>query len=180
MSTHWFRADSHGGFECPLPGHTGRAFLDWPREDLTGDLRLLCCSGRWRSLGALRAAAGYGVDESPARPWTNIELATWSRRLAFDLGVLLPLAVQLRRPPTNQPGALLGAGFSLLAGLRWVDGPRRAVPWSVRFAAAWCGISHRQAHVGISALLQAGSIIETERRGRVRLYLPGDIEVSAR
>lgn len=175
MLSDWFQAELDGSFKCPLPGHGGRSFLDWPREDTKGDLRLLCCCGRWRSLGAMRAAASYGVDENPRRPWTNIELATWSRRLAFDLGALRPLDVPLGRVPDVQPGGLVAAGFALLAGLRWVDGPRRALPWSVRFAAAWCGVSHRQANLGIAAMLQAGSIREVECRGRVRYFLPGAV-----
>lgn len=166
-------ADEEGRFSCPLPGHDGHAFVDLAPDDLGGDEpRLLCCRGRWRSLGEMRACMAYGVDTVRS----NIELATWTRRLAYEVGAFAPLAVAV---PALAPGAderTIGAraGFTLLVGLRWADGEHRAVAWSVRFAAAWCPLTHREAHRATRALIEGAVIVEAGRIGRVRLYLPGD------
>jgi hypothetical protein len=164
---------------CPLPGHTGTARLaSGIPEDPTGDVRLLCCRKRWRSLGEVRAAIGYGFDNARR---TNIELATWTRRLACEVGAFRPVAVPL---PPLASGASPGIerareGFGLLAGLRWADGPRRPVPFTVRFAVAWCGLSHGAAQKALRALVSEGIIREVERRGRLSLYLPGPMPEDA-
>jgi len=163
---------------CPLPGHTGGARLGVPPEDPEGDVRLLCCLGRWRSLGELRAAIACGHDDG-GRPYaqgghSNILLATWQRRVAFEVGAFSPVVVDLPalRPGSPDAAHSVRAGVALLFGLRWADGPRRPVAWSVRFAAAWCEISVRDAGVGTRIVLDQGVINEVERRGRTRLYIP--------
>jgi hypothetical protein len=45
----------------------------------------------------------------------------------------------------------------------------------VRFCAAWCGVTHREAHLAITELLRLGVIHEADRIGRIPLYLPGRI-----
>lgn len=165
----WFGGEP-GHLACPLPGHSGRAEID-VSPDEGGDLRLLCCRGRSRSLGEVRAAMAYGAD----RLRTNIEIATWTRRLAYEAGLFAPLPVQV--PALDDADEILErarAGFELLVGLRWADGARRPVAWSVRFSAAWCGLTFREAHAAITGLREAGVIVETGRVGRCRLYLPGD------
>jgi hypothetical protein len=175
-----FDADGEGYMRpCPFPGHAGAARFGIPPEDPDGDVRLLCCSGRWRSLGELRAAIAYGHDDG-GRPYTqggysNILLATWGRRIGFEVGAFSPVVVDL---PALQPGSpdaaySVRAGLALLYGLRWADGPGRPVAWSVRFAAAWCEISMRDAGLGTRIVLDQGVINEVDRRGRTRLYMPG-------
>src|SRR4051812_37379742 len=93
-----FDADADGLYpdgllRCPLPGHSGLAFVDLApdgEDPVAGELRLLCCRDRWRSLGEVRAALAYGADNG-GRPHaeggrSNIELATWTRLLAFEVG----------------------------------------------------------------------------------------------
>jgi hypothetical protein len=92
---------------CPLPGHTGRARLaSGLREDRHGDVRLLCCRSRWRSLGEVRAAIAYRYDDG-GRPYeeggrSNTELAVWTRRLAYEIGAFQPKPVPV---PPLPPGA---------------------------------------------------------------------------
>lgn len=122
-------------------------------------------------MGEVRAAIAYRIDG-----WrSNIELATWTRRLAYEIGAFAPYPVTLPKLPFNaSPAAQQArAGFELLVGLRWADGEHRPVAWAVRFAAAWCGLSHRDAQVATRALRGAGVVVESGRIGRVRLYLPG-------
>jgi hypothetical protein len=132
-------ADEHGRFPCPVPGHKGHALLGVPPDDKDQDIRLLCCSGLWRSLGEIRAAESYGEDVRRS----NIEIATWLRRLLYECGRFEPISVPMRRLPLRADRRLMEAatGFALLAGLRSADGPRRPLAYSVRFCAAWCALS---------------------------------------
>jgi len=172
---------------CPLPGHTGRARLaSGLPEDRYGDVRLLCCRGRWRSLGEVRASIAHGSDDG-GRPFyeggrSNIELATWTRRLAYEVGVFHPAPVAVPQLPYGASPATERAreGFRLLAGLRWADWAPRPLPYTVRFAVAWCGLSHGAAHEAIRALIREGIICEAGQRGRFSLYLPGPMPAEAR
>jgi hypothetical protein len=132
---------------------------------------LLCCRSRWRSLGEVRAAEAYDED----RMRSNIELATWTRRLAHELGGFAPADVALPAVPENSPAHLRSArdGFRLLVALRWADGPHRPVAWSVRFASAWCDLTFRQAREANYGLQERGVIRPAGRIGRARLFLPG-------
>src|SRR4051812_5516995 len=44
---HLWNADDDGSFDCPIPGHVGRASLGVPPDDERREIRLLCCRGRW-------------------------------------------------------------------------------------------------------------------------------------
>jgi hypothetical protein len=171
---------------CPLPGHEGPARLvSGIPEDEQGDLRLACCQGRWRSLGEVRAAIAYVIDNGglPRRKGgrSNVELATWTRRLAYEVGAFKPEPVAAPPLPSGASPATRCAleGFLLLVGLRWADGPRVAVPFAVRFAAAWCGLGHGTAQHAISTLIKSGAIYEAGRHGRMPLYLPGPVPEEA-
>lgn len=183
----WFGLDP-ATFEgpCPLPGHTGRARLaSGLPEDRHGDVRLLCCRGRWRSLGDVRASIAYGYDDG-GRPYehggrSNIELWTWTRRLAYEVGAFRPAAVAVPPLPSGASPATERAreGYLLLAGLRWADWPPRPLAYSVRFVRAWCGLRHGTAQAALRALIREGIIREAERRGRLPLYLPGPMPEEA-
>jgi hypothetical protein len=163
-----------------LPGHTGRARLaSGLPEDKHGDVRLLCCRSRWRSLGEVRAAIAYGYDDG-GRPFeegghSNTLLATWTRRLAYEVGAFRPAAVAVPPLPPGASPAIerVWAGFRLLIGLRWADGPHRPVAFSAGFAAAWCGVARGTAHAAIRYFTESGILREAGRRGRLRFYLPG-------
>lgn len=182
LAAHWGEGDD-GYFACPIPGHDDRA-----RMDSEGDEWWLgCCRNRRRSLGDVRASIGYGRDSGQTDPRYNIELATWWRRLAWELDGFAPVDVQLPELPPQAPVTVsrLREGFGLLVGLRWADYEPRPVAFSVRFAAAWCGdltgpgLTHRQSAEGIRVLREHGVILGSGRSGRTPLYLPGALaEVS--
>jgi hypothetical protein len=171
LEREWAADPETGLFQCPLPEHTGHARLDVPLEDPQREIRLLCCRGRWRSLGEVRAASAYGVDHLRS----NIELAVWLRRLAHEHGCFAPVAVSLPMVPAGTAEHVEQArrGFELLIGLRWADLAPRPVAYSVRFAAAWCGLSLRAAHVARTELCELGVIVEAGRVGRIPLFAPG-------
>jgi hypothetical protein len=166
-------AGADGSFQCPLPGHEGRATIGVPDDGRNaGEPRLRCCRGRWRSLGETRAAIAYGED----RKRSNIEIATWTRRLAAEHRAFSPVDVSL--PPLTAGSVPPSAqrardGFALLVGLRWADGEPRPVAWSVRFSCAWCGFAIETARKTTEILIAERVIVEAERRGALRLFLPG-------
>jgi hypothetical protein len=169
-------ADKSGRFRCPVPGHDGIARLIF--ED--GELRLGCCSGGWRALGWARATEAYRRDRPPRRP----EIAVWTRLLAFEAGTFDPLDVVVPLPDGLPDRARrVRDGFKLLIGLRWRDGDRVPVPFSVGFAEAWCRVRHTTAQRAIADLIErsviyvAGEIpVEdpdvAKRRNATLLYLP--------
>lgn len=124
----------------------------------------------WYALGHVHAARAYGEDARRSL----IELAIWTRRLACDLGVYLPARVDVPNLPPGAPTSVrrARAGLELLVGLRGSDFPG-PFPYTVRFAAAWCGVGHREASAALQMLRRLGVIVEVERRGRTSLYLPG-------
>jgi hypothetical protein len=128
-------------------------------------------SGRWRSLGEAYAAVAYGRDQKR----TNIEIATWTRRLAWEAGAFERLSVPLPElgDRASDVARIAKDGFSLLVGLRWSDGPQRPVAYSVRFCAAWCGLKHSEAWTGIAELVELCVIYVAETKGRMPLYLHG-------
>lgn len=166
LRTEW-PPNEHGRFPCPVPGHRGEAFL----LEQDGQLRLGCCTGRWRSLGEVWALIAYGED----RFLTNIEIAAWTRRLAHKAGSFeaVEVTVPPLRPDAPANARRVREGFVLLLSLRWADGPRRACAYSVRFTAAWCQISHGGAAQGLRVLRAEKVIEQAGRVGLIPLYLPG-------
>jgi hypothetical protein len=161
--------DDLGTFRCPLPRHEGRARL----VDQDGDLRLGCCRGRWRSIGEVVAAEGYRTDQLR----TNKEIAFWTRRIAHEAGEFEAEPVELPELAADADGPVTRAheGFALLLRVRWADGPHVPAAFSIRFAAAWCGLSLRDARYAIGELQRLGVIRHTGSQGRVREYLPGEV-----
>jgi len=158
-----------GSLPCPLPGHDGQACIEAAEQDPEVP-RLRCCHGRWRSLGEVHAARAYGHDGKRS----NIEIATWTLRLAWELGTFAPKAAELPAVAGLSAHAeRVRDGFVLLAGLRWAEHPPRPLPYSIRFVAAWCGVSFTVARLALAELLKADVIREVERHKRTPLYLPG-------
>ena len=172
-------ADEQGSFPCPLPGHPGRARLGTPTDEGDVGLRVLCnCQGRWRSLGEVRANQAYGADVLRS----NIEIAIWTRRLAYELECFEPVAVPLAYLPADAPSHAVEArrGFQLLVGLRWADRAPRPVAYSVRFCAAWCSLTHAEAALGVRALIEHEVITVVGKQGRIRLYEPAPVPPAER
>jgi hypothetical protein len=132
-----------------------------------------CCGGRKRSLAEVWAAGRYGVDEKRS----NKELATWWRRLAYELGVLSPVDVAAPALGCDAPETVrrVWDGFLLLIGLRRTDGPGGPVAFAVRFAAAWCGTPKNATHRAIQSLTERGHMVVVSHAGRLPLYLPATV-----
>ena len=160
---------------CPLPDHDGAAHV--VRDD-DGELRLQCCGGRLRSLGEVRAGRAYGHD----RVRSNIEIAVWTRRLAWELGCFAPVDVDLM--PADGLGRTTRkvlSGFGALCGLRWADYERRPVSYSRKFAAAWCDVIEWEAREALNALSAGGWIVPMGKvADRTPVYLPGPVAWSTR
>ena len=125
-----------------------------------------------RSLAEVRAASAYGS----VKRRSNKELAAWWRRLAFDLGALEPVEVEVPKPgPEASPQAREAAdGFALLLGLRRTDHAAEPVAFSVRFCAAWCALSKDAAARAIRELRELDVIRVVAQHGSLALYEPGD------
>ena len=115
---------------------------------------------------------GYGRDVFQP---TNIEIMVWNRRLAYECGAFAPLQIPLPDLPDDASPEAQRArdGFALLVGLRWADYRQRPVSFAVRFVAAWCGLTFRQARAAINELTAHGVIRQAGKSGRTPLYEPG-------
>lgn len=106
----------------------------------------MCCRGSRRSVAEAWASRRYRSDQK----LQNKEIAVWWRRLAYDLGYLVPVPSGLPRLPASAlPEAhLVRAGISLLMGVRRIDWVPEPVPFALRFGEAWTGISKHKVAAG--------------------------------
>jgi hypothetical protein len=101
------------------------------------------------------------------------ELVVWKLRLAREAGLLEPPVLRLDADRPPRALAPLYDGFLELLALRWTIEPDLPAPFSVRFAAAWCGLPKRAAHEGIRELQRSGLLRLAGRDARGnRLWLP--------
>jgi hypothetical protein len=84
-----------------------------------------------------------------------------------------PVALELDTDSPSEPLGRAWEGFLRLLALRWTIEPGVPAPFSARFAAAWCGLSKREAHEAVTELARQGFL---RLRGRdphgCRLWLP--------
>jgi hypothetical protein len=122
---------------------------------------------RWLSLATVRARIAGRTG-----PLAPPELGVWKARLAHEAGLLDSRASEngCAVPASLEPA---WHGFLFLFELRRAVGYRGAVPFSARFAAAWCGISTRAAHESTRELAHRGFLRPhgADARG-CRLWLP--------
>jgi hypothetical protein len=120
----------------------------------------------WLPLAAVRARKAGRLDLSGGP-----ELAVWKLRLCFEAGYLEPIWLDL--PDVEAGLEPLWSGLRLLLGLRWRISPGSPTPFSAGFAAAWCGVSKRQAHEGTRELVRRGLLrLHGHDVNRTRLWLP--------
>jgi hypothetical protein len=140
--------------------HAHVLYRDWhERED--GERR-------WLTLAYVRARLA-GRDGKLAVP----ELTVWKLRLASEAGLVEPAALELDADPPARRLAPIYDSFLELLALRWTVEPGVPAPFSARFAAAWCGVSKREAHEGVRELHRLGLLRPAGRDPHgTRLWLP--------
>jgi hypothetical protein len=162
-------------FRCVLPGHEDHrpsASL-WRRED--GTVHYHDHHKRdgvpWLTLAEVFAAQVTGKT----RPLSGPELATWKLRLLVTAGLVESTMVEAPPLPPEAPLHVtrVYAGFLRLLSCRWLYTPGAPAPFTWKFAAAWCGVTERQAGEAIQELLRLGIIRIVGTHKRVALFLPG-------
>jgi hypothetical protein len=125
----------------------------------------------WLTLATVRArlAGRRGQLAAPER-------SMWKRRLVFEADLFEPAPVTVEADPPPEQLKAVWDGFLLLLALRWVTDPGGPAPFTVRFAAAWCGVSTRQAHEQLAELARRRflRLCGTDPRG-TRLWLPAGV-----
>jgi hypothetical protein len=176
----------HGAFLCILPGHEERSPSASLHQDPETGL-FLCRDWHerdghaWYTLAELRASLSY----RRAVKLGASEQARWYTRLFYEAGLIETVSVEV---PTNGLDAIekkLAVGFALLLGLNWIREPDEPAPFTRRFAAAWCGVSEREAAGALQALRRRDVIRVVDEHprtggGTFPLYLPGTGRVKAR
>lgn len=102
----------------------------------------------------------------------------WLMRLLVALDSLDAVAVALSPLPAHAFASVRTVydGYTLLLSCRWLYAPGEPAPFTVRFAADWCGVSHATAARAIPALIEMQVIAKvgaTKANGKtIPLYLP--------
>lgn len=157
-------------FPCVLPGHTGHGAV--LRATGSGYAAYACerlsfCLG----FGELRASLGYGRTRQVAKgDLTRAEAAIWHDRAKHEAGLVTARAMLDFPPPRRAAASVLRVfdGWRLLVGIRdeaiWGNQP---FAFARTFAAAWCGVTEKQARTGIADLEETGAAVRvsTPRRG---------------
>ncbi len=134
-------------------------------------------------LGDVLASQAYGsikklcrTDEQ-GRMRVTPEAAVWSIRLLVEAGLLKPAAVPHRPLANTAPAraAKLYEGFLLLLGCKWLHTHGDASPFSWRFAAAWCGLTERNAGDAMHWLLKHGYLTRTGKHKLTSIFKPCEV-----
>jgi len=146
---------------CVLADHEDRRPSAGLFRHDSGAWRYRCHGcGRHLSLARLGAAVMSGTaDGSDAMP--GPVAARWLARLWHEAGVR-PVPMPTVAPPRGcSPAArTLAAGFGLLSGLRAVEeNDAGLIPFTARFAAAWCALDVDEAKAGLRELRELGWLI---------------------
>jgi hypothetical protein len=70
-------------------------------------------------------------------------------------------------------------GFVYLLACRWLHTPGDPAPFAHDFAAAWCGVTARQAKDARLELVRLRMLEEKGKVGQVKLWLPRGVSVDA-
>lgn len=168
---------------CPLPGHHGRATIAFDTHpDAEGAAKLACwCHAqqdgrpRYFGLGQVRAWRSYRGLKSRTRveQLSPVERLTWLLRLATDVGVVEPVAVELARisPQAPEDARRAWDAFGLLAGLRaHLSLAGEPIPYAGEFVAAWAGIPRDPAYEAVRFLRGAHLLVVERQARRLPLY----------
>jgi len=102
----------------------------------------------------------------------------WLMRLIVAIDALDTVAVAFPPLPAHAFASVRTVydGYTLLLGCRWLYAPGEPAPFTVRFVADWCGVSHATAAQAIAALIEMKVITKVDvakAKGKtIPLYLP--------
>jgi hypothetical protein len=110
---------------------------------------------------------------------TPSELATWRCRLDVERERLRPYPIGADPLPASVSRAAGRSfdGFVYLLACRGAAYPIGPAPWAADFAAAWCGVSARQAKDARIELVHMGALVHVGDCGRLKLWLPWGVDV---
>lgn len=105
------------------------------------------------------------------------EAAVWSLRLLVEAGLLRPVAVPHKPLSNTAPARAVKVyeGFLLLLGCKWLHTSGDASPFSWRFAAAWCGLTERNAADAMRWLLKHGYLTRTGKHKLTYIFKPCEV-----
>jgi len=167
---------------CLLPEH-------WDTRPSAGLYRSRDGAGAYRY-----HCHGCGADLSLARLFASITsgatvpdligptAARWLARLWHEAGVRrAPIPAVPIPADVSASARRLASGFLLLAAVRAAAGDGDPVPYTIKFAAGWCGLTCKQARTGLDDLRRRGWLRPTgpSRRGIGFLYPLPEPERSA-
>ena len=134
----------------------------------------------------------YEGERSTGDRFSTWDIVKFGHTLGFEgrpsksLFVTLKLRLEVeqgrRRPYTTRAGRLPDGvhpiikasydGFVYLLQYRWHHTPLAPAPWTKEFAAAWCGITERQAKDARRQLVKMGALVHVGNVERAKLWLP--------
>lgn len=167
-------------------GHTARL----EREDDGYILYVSQAMGKEISLSLVRVmiARAYKtlekvVDKPTRRRSEQVgkpEYVTWSLRLLVDAGIVEPAEVSVPELPKglNDSVGRVWKGYKHLLQCRWLYEYGQPAPFSFRFGAVWCGLSHQTVSKAVAQLMAANMMArvkeyKSQYGTKVGLFLPG-------
>lgn len=136
----------------------------------TGDKAAVCTTDK--GLEVLNYAARFGRRSKLSKS----EWVTWALRLEIERGEQTPYPVNA--PPLPAGVSTITAkvyhGFIQLLECRWrhLGGEGAPAPFTYDFAAAWCGVTERQAKEARRELVRIKALVHVGTAGRAKLWLP--------
>jgi hypothetical protein len=121
------------------------------------------------TLPEVRASFAYETPTKLNAP----EAATWGIRALVEAGLMEPVAISARKLLDGSPATrLVYGGFLSLLSCKWHIDYGAPTAFTRDFAAAWCGVTSKQARQAISSLTRDGFINFVGSHKRANLYLP--------
>ena len=115
-------------------------------------------------------AHGYKLEGRLSVP----EFITWKLRLEVEAGKRAP--AEIKAAPllddVSSTTKIVYDGFVYLLACRWLHTPAEAAPFVPEFAAAWCGVTARQAKDARRELVKRKMLEHVGTSKRAKLWLP--------
>lgn len=162
-------------FSCPMPRHGDRHPSATISRGSDGVFRVRCWAGcvgeKTLTLADIAASRGAGDLRRLDAP----SQLRWYRRLEVEAGLIAADRPRLPPLPDDAIEAVRRVydGFRLLVAVRRSLGDDGPTPFTSEFAAAWCGLSPKQAKTALSKLSALDRIRPVGNHGLLLLWIPG-------